>query len=170
MRSPLHRPGVGSARPAVLVAVLCALCTLAAVLGVSRGAGATPKPPAPSTAPPVGIAAPSAVASAEKQARDANQQLSELSRRITAQTRRVHALSRAADRARARYSTQLDAVARAGEQVQSATAAREQAEHDYDVAHGRFIEMVRGGIMELLARSADNTDSFPGQEDRDWSF
>jgi len=148
MRSPLHRPGVGSARPVRLAAVLCTLGTLVAVLGLGRGAGATPKPPAPSAAPPVGIAAPSVVASAEKQARDANQKLADLSRRIPAQTRHLHALARAADRARARYSAQLDAVAQAGEQVRSATAVREQTERDYQLAHARFIEMVRGGVME----------------------
>ena len=145
MRSPQRRSGVRTAPFVLLCAVLC---TVVAVLGLGRGAGASPKPPAPSAAPPLGIAAPSAVASAEKQARDANQKLSTLSRRITAQTRRVHALAQAADHARARYSAQLEAVAQAGEQARTATAIREQAERDYDLAHARFIQMVRGGVME----------------------
>ena len=141
-------------RPAIGTALLALLCTTVAVLGLSRGAGATPPPASPSAAP-VGVAAPSAVASAEKQAQDANQKLAGLSQRIATQTRHVHALAQAADRARAHYSAQLQAVDEAAAQARAATAARQKAQRDYVLAHARFILMVRGGILETNNPVAD---------------
>lgn len=136
------------------------LAAVAAASVATTGVAAAPKPPSPSATPSApGSAAPSvdpaALAAAEKRAAQASQQLAALNRRIAHQTKQVRALSAAADKARARYSSQLLARQQAAQDARSAAIARQQAQAAYDEAHRRFVEMIRGSVVEMANPAAD---------------
>src|SRR3954454_13229522 len=128
MRSSLRRCRTGIA--------IALLAVLAAASLATPGASAAPKPtptaaptatptPSPSSSPspsgpPTPSVDPAAVAAAQKQAEAASQQVEALNARIAQQTKQFHALASTADRARARYSSQLLARRQAAKDAQDA--------------------------------------------------
>lgn len=149
--------GIAIALLAVLAAASLATTGAAAAPKPSPSATPTPSPsgsPSPS-GPPTPTVDPAAVAAAQKRAEAASQQVDALNARIAQQTKQVHALASTADRARARYSSQLLARKQAAKDAQDATAARGLAQLEYDRAHRRFVEMIRGSVVEMANPMAD---------------